>query len=541
MNGDKNVTAYFTQTSETVSQPNTPTGPSTGKVGQNLSFATGGSTSSLGHTVQYRFDWGDGSISDWGSATQAHTYTNAMTYTIRAQARCQTHTGVVSGWSSGKSVSISGHALTVLVIGSGSVAKNPDKSVYGYNESVTLTATPALGYQFDHWGDDLSGNSNPAVLIMNGNKSVAAYFTQTVEIVTSPNTPTGPSTGKVGQNLSFTTGGSTSNLGHSVQYYLDWGDGTISDWGSASQSHSYTNVSTYTIRAQARCQTHTGVISGWSSSKTVTISGHTLTVSVNGSGSVSKNPSKNSYNHNEIVTLLADPASGFQFDRWEGNLSGNANPAFLTMNSNKSVTAYFTQSLETISIPDTPTGPSSGSINESLNFTTGGSISNIGHAVEYRFNWGDGIISDWGSSSQNHRWTTSGFFLVSAQARCKEHLVTSNWSSWMIITIIETFVEQIEMSKIPSDFLLEQNYPNPFNGETWITYQLPKTCDVRLDVFNVNGERIATIASGLSSPGLYRIKWNGQRDNGESVPSGLYMYRLAADEYRSVKIMMYIK
>lgn len=527
--------------SEIISIPNPPTGSSIGTVGQILSFTASGASSNLGHSVQYRFDWGDGNFSNWGSASQGHTYTNVSTYSIKAQARCQTHTGVVSGWSAGKSVTISGHTLSVSVIGSGSVAKNPDKSGYNHNESVSLTATPTSGYQFDHWGGDLSGNNNPGVLFMNGDKSVTAYFTQTAETVSQPNTPTGPSTGKVGQSLSFTTGGSTSNLGHNVQYHFDWGDGTTSDWGSASQSHTYTNATTYTIRAQARCQTHTGVISNWSSSKTVTVSGHTLTVSVNGSGSVSKNPSKNSYNHNEIVTLLADPASGFQFDRWEENLSGNTNPAFLTMNSNKSVTAYFTQTLETVSTPNTPTGPSSGSIEQSLNFTSGGSISNLGHEVEYRFNWGDGNISDWGTSSQNYSWSTSGFFIISAQARCKEHSVTSNWSSWIVITIIDTFIEQIEISKIPSDFLLTQNYPNPFNGETWITYQLPKTCDIKLEVFNINGERIATIASSLSSPGSYRVKWNGKRDDGAPVPSGLYMYRLATDEYRSVKVMMYIK
>ena len=81
----------YTPTAETVSTPSTPTGPSSGNVGQSLTYTAGGSTSSLEHTVEYRFNWGDGPYSSWGSATRSHEYTAAGTYTVKAQARCQTH------------------------------------------------------------------------------------------------------------------------------------------------------------------------------------------------------------------------------------------------------------------------------------------------------------------------------------------------------------------------------------------------------------------------------------------------------------------
>jgi hypothetical protein len=96
---------------ETVSQPSTPTGPSSGNPGSSLTFSTGGATSSKGHSVQYRFDWGDGSQSSWGSSSQSHTYSdsglNDRTYSVTAQARCSTDTSVQSSWSGGKSVTIS--------------------------------------------------------------------------------------------------------------------------------------------------------------------------------------------------------------------------------------------------------------------------------------------------------------------------------------------------------------------------------------------------------------------------------------------------
>jgi hypothetical protein len=67
---------------ETVSTPTTPRGSTTGSIGTSYSYTTGGSTSSLGHSVQYQFDWkGDGSdLSSWGSATQSKTWTSAGTY-----------------------------------------------------------------------------------------------------------------------------------------------------------------------------------------------------------------------------------------------------------------------------------------------------------------------------------------------------------------------------------------------------------------------------------------------------------------------------
>jgi PKD repeat protein len=86
---------------EVVSTPNTPSGPSTGTVGTSYTYATSGSTSNMGHAIQYRFNWGDGYYSSWSSSsTASHSWANHGTYSIRAQARCATHTSIVSSWSS---------------------------------------------------------------------------------------------------------------------------------------------------------------------------------------------------------------------------------------------------------------------------------------------------------------------------------------------------------------------------------------------------------------------------------------------------------
>jgi uncharacterized repeat protein (TIGR02543 family) len=68
------------------------------------------------------------------------------------------------------------YTLTVNVVGSGSVARNPAKATYNYGDSVNLTASPTAGWSFLVWSGDLSGNANPANILMTGNKLVTARF-----------------------------------------------------------------------------------------------------------------------------------------------------------------------------------------------------------------------------------------------------------------------------------------------------------------------------------------------------------------------------
>ncbi len=91
----------------------------------------------------------------------------------------------------------------------------------------------------------------------------------------------GPTGGTVGASNTYSAGGSSSNLNHSVQYQFDWkGDGTdLSPWGSATQSKTWTVAGTYSVRARARCAVHTNIVSSWSSSLSVTINGADLIIS----------------------------------------------------------------------------------------------------------------------------------------------------------------------------------------------------------------------------------------------------------------------
>ena len=89
---------------ETVSNPNVLSGPTSGITRKSYIFETGGSASSLGHRVQYQFDWnGDGSpdLSTWGSATRRKSWTAAGAYKVRVRARSTADKNVISNWYDG--------------------------------------------------------------------------------------------------------------------------------------------------------------------------------------------------------------------------------------------------------------------------------------------------------------------------------------------------------------------------------------------------------------------------------------------------------
>lgn len=76
---------------------------------------------------------------------------------------------------------------------------------------------------------------------------------------------------------------------------------------------------------------------------------------------------------------------------------------------------------------------------------------------------------------------------------------------------------------IPAQYSLEQNYPNPFNPTTNIKFKITETSDVTLSIFNVMGQRVATLVNELKNPGTYEVSWNAS-----DMASGIYYYRLRA-------------
>jgi hypothetical protein len=85
-------------------------------------------------------------------------------------------------------------------------------------------------------------------------------------------------------------------------------------------------------------------------------------------------------------------------------------------------------------------------------------------------------------------------------------------------------------------YALTQNYPNPFNSLTTIKFDLPKTSEVTLKIFNILGEEVATIVSENLSVGSYSYEWDAS-----NLPSGVYLYRLEAEEFVEIKKMVLLR
>jgi len=104
-----------------------------------------------------------------------------------------------------------------------------------------------------------------------------------------------------------------------------------------------------------------------------------------------------------------------------------------------------------------------------------------------------------------------------------------------IISIYISSSGEIEM------FSLGRNFPNPFNPVTTIDFSLPRMCQVKLEVYNVLGQTVKLLIDEHMDAGLKTVVWDGTDDAGNDVPSGVYFYRMAADEFNEVKKMLLIR
>ena len=86
-----------------------------------------------------------------------------------------------------------------------------------------------------------------------------------------------------------------------------------------------------------------------------------------------------------------------------------------------------------------------------------------------------------------------------------------------------------------------QNYPNPFNSQTNIQFEIPISSKIRVDIFNILGQKVRTLLNEQKAPGYYSINWNGENDFGEAVNSGIYLLKLSSEKYSSVMKMVLLK
>lgn len=94
---------------------------------------------------------------------------------------------------------------------------------------------------------------------------------------------------------------------------------------------------------------------------------------------------------------------------------------------------------------------------------------------------------------------------------------------------------------LPTDFTLSQNYPNPFNPATKIEFYAPRSGAVKIEIFNLLGQKVRTLYEGEVKAGRHSVTWDGTDGSGEDVASGLYFYRMEASASVETRKMVKLK
>ena len=322
------------------------------------------------------------------------------------------------------------HALTINAT-NGSVSKSPSQTSYNDGAQVTLTASPASGYNFTGWTGDVTGTTNPVVVTMNADKVITANFSPIIvpsgSSISISDTSGFPGQTGVTSIISAGSFGSSSVIGVDATLSYNSNDLEItsatkgiavpSDWnlvtninntagslvivlygidGLPSQGGALVNV-TFNVKNSAVVGTSSvlslsnvkfnetvitaitngafTIVSNNNTPPVTTEVNYALTVTAD-HGTILRDPDETSYKPGTKVTLTAMPATGRYFAGWTGGLTGSSNPATITMDDNKNITANFgisdTYSQLVSSVPGTTTtGTTTGIMTGTTALTTG--------------------------------------------------------------------------------------------------------------------------------------------------------------------------
>lgn len=138
--------------------------------------------------------------------------------------------------------------------------------------------------------------------------------------------------------------------------------------------------------------------------------------------------------------------------------------------------------------------------------------------------------------------TKPGYALYPAQGTVRNDMGAYGGpgaANWSVVTAVESKPER--PANLPKSYELSQNYPNPFNPITTIKYQLPKSTEVSLKIYNVLGQLVRTLVDEKQFAGYYSIRWDGKDDSGRAVASGIYLYTLRTKEFVKTRKLVIIR
>jgi len=152
------------------------------------------------------------------------------------------------------------------------------------------------------------------------------------------------------------------------------------------------------------------------------------------------------------------------------------------------------------------------------------------------------IQLDMETSRLNYEWTVPAITTTQAQIRIIMDNTAQDYTGTSgDFTIQEANALVGGPAENAKNFALYKNYPNPFNPVTSISYQLPVMSPVRLIVYDQQGRQVKTLADKTQPAGIHRVRWDGRNEEGRSVSSGIYFYRLEAGTFTCVQRMVLLR
>jgi photosystem II stability/assembly factor-like uncharacterized protein len=215
--------------------------------------------------------------------------------------------------------------------------------------------------------------------------------------------------------------------------------------------------------------------------------------------------------------------------------------------------------LYSVSFPDKNNGIAVGSLEIILRTSDGGnnwidkSIYNSGYqlwGVSFSDSLHGAVVGQYNNHTSEMLWTTNGgnSWLNQSTSECEGLRAVSlsgskdgtavgfNGGIYRTTNGGVTFIKDDDNVVSLKGYSLSQNYPNPFNPTTTISYSLPSSSNVKLNVYNTLGQSIKTLESGYKTAGNYSVNFNAS-----ALPSGIYFYKLEAGSFSQIKKMILIK
>jgi uncharacterized repeat protein (TIGR02543 family) len=220
-------------------------------------------------------------------------------------------------------------------------------------------------------------------------------------------------------------------------------------WDGNYYSHAYSAAGSYLVRMRARCKNHNTMMSGWSNTLSVLISGCVLTTNMTEGANavINRTPDHPDYDYGAQVTVLASAGKNWVFSYWNDDSTDTLAVKLVYVNNSKLLKANFR-----------------------------------------------------------------------LQAEIKK-----------------------ENDVMPETFALQQNFPNPFNPTTEIRYDLPQPEYVTIDIFDVRGRWVTTLVDMQMPAGSYKVIWDAVDSAGTRMPTGLYFYKMTAGSFREIRRMVLLK